>query len=435
MSEACYTARTTIRQNAKALIAELTLNTNERGQYVHDDAVVFITGIKRQLGSIFNPEQPGKGMALLAEKGPNELTTLKSTDMFTAAQILAASKKEAEALAKKTGMPQEKPAIETRGDAQEEADRKNYAIQATIGAKEGAAEAITEKVGSDITDHVLRNADGNDYKGVDDYTLHDILEAVMAGAIRPNLASVLEQVVETINFTFDMRKKISNNMETLRAKSNRIIAYGINHDESFMALTLLANVEAAAKHEWGREFQPAMQTIRRKYKYNHCHDSTSLTDILAELTMVDTVRNLQEAPEPTMESANAVAESVSLLQQLLQSNKDYEESAMAATSDSESSGGRKARSKSRGKKTSRRGRSASRNSGGDGERNKCPHCKKYKRKKAHPNTPESKCFWNKDYKGYRKDWICREMEMKYVPRHKFSAALGGYPEDSDSGSE
>jgi hypothetical protein len=46
MSEACYTARTTIWQNAKALIAELTLNTNERWQYVHDDAVVFITGIK-----------------------------------------------------------------------------------------------------------------------------------------------------------------------------------------------------------------------------------------------------------------------------------------------------------------------------------------------------------------------------------------------------
>jgi hypothetical protein len=247
MSEACYTARTTIRANAKALIAELTLQTNERGQYQHEDAVVFLAGVKRQLGSIFNPEQPGKGMTLLAEKGSNALTKLKSTDMHTASEILKASKKEAEDLAKTTGMPQEKPAIETRGDTQEEADRRNYAIQATIGAKEGAAEAITEKVGTDVTDTILRNADGNDYKGVDDYQLYDVIEAVLAGAIRPNMPNVLQQVVETINYTFDMRKKISTNMETLRAKANRIVAYGINHDESFLALTLLANVDAASQ--------------------------------------------------------------------------------------------------------------------------------------------------------------------------------------------
>jgi hypothetical protein len=201
------------------------------------------------------------------------------------------------------------------------------------------------------------------------------------------LPDVLQQVVDTVNYTFDMRKKISTNMETLRAKANRIVAYGINHDESFLALTLMSNVTVAAQHEWGHEFRPAIQTIRMQYPYNHTHNATSLNKIMQELAAVDAVRSLKE--------------SVSLLQQLMQSSQEYQESAMAATSDSESSGDRKTRSSNR----SGRGRSKSRKSRGSGrgEKNTCTHYKKYRRKKAHPNIPEEKCFWNKAYKGYCKD--------------------------------
>eukprot|EP00804_Cyclotella_cryptica_P006425 CCRYP_014284-RA/>CCRYP_014284-RA protein AED:0.46 eAED:0.44 QI:0/0/0/1/0/0.5/2/0/225 len=63
--------------------------------------------------------------------------------------------------------------------------------------------------------------------------------------------------------------------------------------------------------------------------------------------------------------------------------------------------------------------------------NPCPHCKKLARRKPHPKTPEDRCFWNKQYKGYRGKWICDEMEMAYVPRHKFASDMGGYPSESD----
>eukprot|EP00804_Cyclotella_cryptica_P025718 CCRYP_002922-RA/>CCRYP_002922-RA protein AED:0.80 eAED:0.39 QI:0/0/0/0.5/1/1/2/0/295 len=52
------------------------------------------------------------------------------------------------------------------------------------------------------------------------------------------------------------------------------------------------------------------------------------------------------------------------------------------------------------------------------------------RPKPHPKTPEDRCFWNKRYKGYRGKWICGEMEIAYVPRHKFAADMGGYPSEA-----
>ena len=178
MSEACFTARATLRAQVRDLINEVPLNRNENGQYTHDDITVFITGIERHFKGLYNPLQPGQGLTKLLEKGPNDLTKLKSTHMVTASSILTASIKEAKELAKQSGVD-EKPTIATRADAQDEADRRNYAIQAAIGAKEGAAEAITNKVGSDITDSVLRKADGNDNKSVDEYTLYEVLQAAI----------------------------------------------------------------------------------------------------------------------------------------------------------------------------------------------------------------------------------------------------------------
>ena len=55
-----------------------------------------------------------------------------------------------------------------------------------------------------------------------------------------------------------------------------------------------------------RELHPAMQEIRKRYKYNHTHNATSLADILAELAAADAICTLSDAPEPTTKSANAV---------------------------------------------------------------------------------------------------------------------------------
>ena len=51
-------------------------------------------------------------------------------------------------------------------------------------------EALTTFVGTYITDAVLRRADG-DYKGLDKYTLKELLQAAINGADRPPATDVL----------------------------------------------------------------------------------------------------------------------------------------------------------------------------------------------------------------------------------------------------
>lgn len=155
----------------------------------------------------------------------------------------------------------------------------------------------------------------------------------------------------------------------------------------------------------------------------------------SELAAADAVRQLSDAPAPSTETANSVAESVALLTQMMQQANDYEESAFAAQSDSESSTEKKSRRKSSRRNNSRNSRNRSRSRDSRGSKksiNKaCPHCTKYKRRTTHDNIPNDKCHWNKNYKGFRPKWICDEMDLKYVGRHEFSSDMGGYPSDSD----
>ena len=60
------------------------------------------------------------------------------------------------------------PAIEGRADAIDAADRENILNQSVIGAKEGVTDAINAKVGTRVTNSVLRTADGTDYKSIDE---------------------------------------------------------------------------------------------------------------------------------------------------------------------------------------------------------------------------------------------------------------------------
>jgi hypothetical protein len=242
MTEACYTARATLRTQIRNLINELPLHRNETGQYQHDDIVVFFSSVERVFKGLFNPLQPGQGTTDLLEEAPNTLNKIKSTDMADAATILKGAKEEAAKLSKASGIP-EKATFETRGEAQDEANRLNCAYQAAIGAKEGAAEAITQKVGSDITDSVLKNTDGNDSKGVDEWSLSEVIEAAKQGAMRPCTGDILTQVIAALNYQFDFRKKIATNMEQLKAKVARITSYGITFDDTATALTLMANTE------------------------------------------------------------------------------------------------------------------------------------------------------------------------------------------------
>jgi predicted transcriptional regulator len=97
------------------------------------------------------------------------------------------------------------PTFTTRTEAQEEADRLNVINQSVIGTKEGIVEAVSKPVGSDITDAILRTADGSDFKSIDDYTLYEVMKVAIDGADRPTTNDVLEQLLEVINHPFDFR--------------------------------------------------------------------------------------------------------------------------------------------------------------------------------------------------------------------------------------
>jgi hypothetical protein len=108
---------------------------------------------------------------------------------------------------------------------------------------------------------ILRQADRG-FKGLDKYTLHELLKAAVNGADRPPATDILDQLLAVFNYAFDMRKKIIMNMESLQALVIRMSTYGINIGAAQNAIVLIANIELAAKEEYGRDFCLALHKIR-----------------------------------------------------------------------------------------------------------------------------------------------------------------------------
>ena len=176
-----------------------------------------------------------------------------------------------------------------------------------------------------------------------------------------------------------------------------------------------------------------------QYPYNHTHTAASIQAILVECAGTDSIQKLNEAPASHPGSAHAVSDQVSYLTKLLQEQtygdaSNLNESAAAVQSDSNTSAN--ASHRRRGNDTtptpkgSRRRSKSRNNTCQDYRDNPCPHCKKFKRYRQHPNISHNNCFWNKKYHGYCPRGICDKMELNYKPRHKFTADLGGYPADS-----
>jgi hypothetical protein len=112
------------------------------------------------------------------------------------------------------------PAFTLCLEAQEEADRRNVAAQAMIGAKECVVEALTALVGTNITNSMLRTSDG-DFKSVDKYTVPKVMQAAYENADCPPMIDVLEQLIEVLHYTFDFHKRISANMELVQKSSQQ----------------------------------------------------------------------------------------------------------------------------------------------------------------------------------------------------------------------
>jgi hypothetical protein len=269
MAEACYTAQATTKQQVLDGIKKLTLQTNKNGQYTHDAILLLQKGIWRVLQSRFNPSNLGKGMEKLLNTSDNRLTLVKLTDVITAGFMIKKAKQNAEVLSISTGKTV-LPIITTQAEAQEEADQLNVINQLVIRAKEGAVEAITKLVGSDITDTILRTADGSDHKSVNNFTLFDVMQVAINGADRPSTNDVPEQLLKVINHTFNFCKKISINMELLQSNVAQMATYGITIGVPQLMLTLLANIKTATKSKYSHEFRSAMPPSARSTRTIMC---------------------------------------------------------------------------------------------------------------------------------------------------------------------
>ena len=434
MSEANYTARANAKAAIIALAANITIQRDANGRYTHDAAERFRHLFVLQLGACYNDTQPGEGMRKLADAGNNALTIIRSTDRVTAESILSDAKKNAAKLKRETGID-EKPQFETRAEAKVEADDRNYAIQATIGTKEGAAEAIASIVGSAITDNVLKHADGTP-KGVDEYRLAELFEAVSAAAKRPTEREMLKIKQSILQYSFDWRKSFQQNMEQFRLQITKLTSYSLTCDTNEQVLVILSNVHEASQHDYGRDLRETLRTIRQAYKHDHVHDDASLANILRLLTSADSLRDPAEAPAP--ESAHAVSDSMALLSDFCQEIADeYDEEALAVSgSDSDSSRDKK-KSRNKEKRRSRDQRKGGRARSKSSDKrqvvsnyrdNPCKYCRKYHRLAVH-QAKEEECYWNKKLTVFRPKRVCEEMGIKWKPAYRFDSDSEG---ESDS---
>ena len=258
-------------------------------------------------------------MVMLLEK-TSALSAVKSTNVATIKSVLA--KLQAEVTAASTTTGTVPPEIAMRADAQDKANRLNVTNQAVIGTKEGTTAAFTELIDSNITDTVLRTADGKDFKLIDNYKLEKIFVAVVSGANRPAAIDILKQLVEVLSFQLDFQKKVHANVELLRSKPASMETYSVNMDDTQIALTILTNIKIAAREDYGRKFVLVVQTIQRIYVYSHIHDNTSVAVILKELDDADMVRRLKDATTASnlgrRSNTKAMSNSVSYFQSLIQ---------------------------------------------------------------------------------------------------------------------
>ena len=59
-----------------------------------------------------------------------------------------------------------------------------------IDTKEGVTVGFSKVVVTDITGSTLRTTDGQDFKTFDEYSLHDLMRAVIEGVERPSTTDV-----------------------------------------------------------------------------------------------------------------------------------------------------------------------------------------------------------------------------------------------------
>lgn len=444
MDATLYEVRAAAAARVKlALVENTNFTKSADGGYSNSTAKTLITETNNVLAAQYC-EHTNDGMTGLGEEVTNTLNSHKSNIAITKREVLNQSKTEAEQAS--TADITVAPQITTNSDAQDEAGIQNTARLAAIGTKDGVAAALTEIVGEHITNPVLKTADGNHNKIVDDWTVHQLFEAIRGGAQRPSATSIREQYNAVTGTTFNWKNTVAVNMDKLKVEIANITGFGVKVNDDIKAIILLANVEWAAQQTWGLEIGVAQREINTTYSHDHIHDATSIKNILKMLAKADEARDRMKAQAPT-----GFAQAVHHLQGLTQGtyeDSDASESGYAAYESEEEttrrgrtrSTSRKPRTRSPSPSMSRsptpppgsryRSRSptpppAGRSSSRYKKRHEpkafnatnCKHCKKYGGNGYAHDPPKSishdDCFFNKKHKGWRPRPVCKMMDIAY----------------------
>ena len=425
------------RGEAKAAVIEqllhCKLNRNKNGTYNHDEIAKVEIIIKRVLKGIYNDEEDGQGMSKLMEATPNNINQVHTNKVITWKAVIQQSADEAaEATAKATKRNAAPtnilPMITEREDARKEAECQNITNQSIVGTKEGVIKSLIRIVGGGVLDAITMSPDGSDYRSIDDYTLHELMQVAIDHASRPEVDDVREMLMNWYDTEFDFRKSIHLNMQALKEAATRIAQFGIPINEPELTLILLAELQRAEKHEWGREFQTAMSNIKKLYKYDHVHDKKSLAAIMKECAAADSARSMKAATAPG--EAKAVGKSKASKSSARSILSDYTAGAHDDLSLTWSGGSpvwnKSAYRSDYGNHDDERSYAASSTTTEASVQKPaaavdCKYCKKYKRTTPHPaKVPVEKCMFNKNYVGFRFAPICKVMNLEYIAKDKFT---------------
>ena len=335
---ALFKVRSEAKERVLVAFTATNLRKNEVGSYTYNDANMLVTEIERVLAEqLF--EDSMDGMKGLLSTGKNTLTDYKAHISIKRKDVLKDSKDAADRLSNSTTVL---PEIATNSNVQEEADRINTYRLAAIGVKEGVAAGITKIIGKDITNPILRMADGISFKSVDDYQLHQLITAITEGTERLEATTIRHQFVNIAGMVFDWRDTVAINVEKIATNAAKIQVYGIRVHDNLKAVVILANMEWAICQSRGTEISVAHCTIKAKYIYNHSHDTNFFKEILKVLTRADKARDYRKATAPgeTVEMVSQGMESPrQLVQRQLRLSSDSSDTESAyATIDSKDGG-------------------------------------------------------------------------------------------------
>lgn len=381
------------------------------------------TSITNVLGGTHSRAQSGLAEApnlkgLMLEK-PNKLNSAKEDGIVTTSQLLKAN---VETIKQKTAEHENNksvliPTKLTKEMADVYSEEHNCSNQSSLGAKDAVIKFLKKLFGIEILGPFLKEPNGIDFKSHDKFILHELFAFLLDAADRALFADQLTELINIIKFRVNFQQKMSVNAAAFMNKLQFLKDNGIVVDTSIMFAVFMAAIEAVLTEKWAYHFNQVFDEIKQSYPPSHKWTIDDFNKVVEKLGTADAKRDLQAAPAPEdlEETANAVTTdpdvsslALSVLASLATPD-DYstasEEGEASAVQDKSSTRGRSSARSSYDKSSRSKSRARVQVSEEQQEKNiKCPHCKKYKRKKKHPYKSPDQCYYNPDFKGTRPDW-------------------------------